>query len=81
MQGFNGSFLAKLLRNYGISSNRTSAVRGYKRADFNDAWSRYIPLEAVIPVIPVTLNDAYDAYDANPKVIQKIIQNFAPINQ
>ena len=81
MQGFNGSFLAKLLRNYGISSNRTSAVRGYKRADFNDAWSRYIPLEAVIPVIPVTLNDAYDAYDANLEVIQQTNQNLSQINQ
>lgn len=77
-------FLAKLLRNYGISSNRTSSVRGYKRSDFNDAWSRYIPLEAVIPVIPVTLNDAYDAYDAydaNLEVIQQTNQNLSQINQ
>ena len=81
MQGFNGSFLAKLLRNYGISSNRTSAVRGYKRSDFNDAWSRYIPLEAVIPVIPVTFNDTYDTYDANLEVIQQTNQNLSQVNQ
>jgi len=81
MQGFNGSLLAKLLRNYGIYSYRTSTIRGYRIADFYDAWNRYIPLAPVTSVIPVTEYDASDTNDANPRVIQKIIQNLAPINQ
>jgi len=81
MQGFNGSLIAKLLRNYGIASNRTSSVRGYKRSDFNDAWSRYIPLEPVTPVTPVTRSDASDASDANLTPAQQIVQNLAQVNQ
>jgi len=73
MQGFNASLLAKMLRNYGISSSRTVTVRGYKRSDFYDAWNRYAPLEAVTPVMPVSsnyLNDAHDTHDANQRVSQ-----------
>jgi hypothetical protein len=72
MQGFNGSFLAKLLRNYGISSQRTSTIRGYRKSDFYDAWNRYI---SVTPVTPVTLHDASDASDAYSDNNQKTIQN------
>lgn len=81
MPGFNGSLLAKLLRNYGITSHRTSAIRGYKLIDFHDAWSRYASLEAVTPVMHVTqtelqeFNDAYDAYDASWLHNQKNDQN------
>ena len=32
-------------------------------------------------VIPVTLNDAYDAYDANLEVIQQTNQNLSQVNQ
>jgi hypothetical protein len=78
MQGFNGSLLAKLLRNYGITSHHTSVIRGYRIADFYDAWNRYIPRDAVTAVIE---SDASDTNDANPGVIQKNIQNLAPINQ
>jgi Protein of unknown function (DUF3631) len=81
MQGFNASLLAKLLRNYGISSYRTSTIRGYKKSDFYDSWNRYIPLNGVTPVIPVTRNDANDANDAYSKATQQSIQYLATINQ
>lgn len=75
MQGFNGSLLAKLLRNYGIKSYRTTLVRGYRTADFHDAWNRYIPLNPVIAVI------RNDANDANSGETQQTFQNFAWISQ
>jgi len=81
MQGFNASLLAKLLRNYGISSYRTSTIRGYKKSDFYDSWNRYIHLNGVTSVIPVTRNDANDANDASSEAIQQSIQYLAPINQ
>jgi len=90
MPGFNGSLLARMLRNYGITSHRTSSVRGYKLRDFQDAWSRYAPLSAVTPVTPVTdrdfqetndAHDAYDAYDANWAPNQKTDQNQAHLLQ
>jgi hypothetical protein len=46
--------LAKLLKSYGIRSAKVrigeKSVRGYHRADFGDAWRRYLPAgEAVAP--------------------------------
>ena len=81
MQSFNASLLATLLRNYGISSTRTSAIRGYKRSDFNDAWSRYAPAEPVTPVTVVTPYDGNDGNDGKPRVIQQTIQNHAQLIQ
>jgi hypothetical protein len=56
-------------------------IRGYRIADFYDAWNRYIPRDAVTAVTAVIESDASDTNDANPGVIQKNIQNLAPINQ
>lgn len=79
--GFNASFLAKELRNFGISSTRTSVVRGYKKSDFFDAWNRYLPQKAVTPVTPVTshtrTSDANDANDAFSEVGQQTNQKYA----
>jgi hypothetical protein len=42
--------LAKILRDYGIRSARfriaTENMRGYRREDFEDAWSRYLPSQS-----------------------------------
>ena len=74
-------FLAKELRNFGISSTRTSVVRGYKKSDFFDAWNRYLPQKAVTPVTPVTshtrTSDANDANDAFSEVGQQTNQKYA----
>ena len=53
---FNTNTLSRSLSQYGIKPRQLSAkVRGYRRASFEDAWSRYLdPPEAVTPVTPVT---------------------------
>ena len=84
MAAFNASLMATLLRNYGISSQRTSTIRGYRKSDFYDAWNRYIPQKAVMPVTSVTqgcIHDACDAHDGVSEDIQKAGQNFAQSNQ
>jgi hypothetical protein len=43
----NAHSLAARLGRYGISPSRTMTIRGYHRADFADAWSRYLPAEPV----------------------------------
>lgn len=40
-----GRRLSDLLKPYGIAPNRTAKVRGYKRAQFVDAFERYLPPE------------------------------------
>jgi Protein of unknown function (DUF3631) len=84
MAAFNASLMATLLRNYGISSQRTSTIRGYRKSDFYDAWNRYIPQKAVMPVTSVTqgcTHDACDAHDGVSEDIQKAGQNYAQSNQ
>jgi hypothetical protein len=54
----NAMLLGRMLRGYGPRSetirfgNRTA--KGYRRAHFNDAWQRYLPLESEKPVTLVT---------------------------
>ncbi|TSA47753.1 MAG: DUF3631 domain-containing protein [Actinomycetales bacterium] len=50
----NTAQLARHLRQFQIRPRRTSQVRLYWRDDFEEAWSLYLPLEAVISVTPVT---------------------------
>jgi hypothetical protein len=47
----NAHGLARRLGRFGIGPSRTSAVRGYSRHDFIDAWSRYLSTETVTSVI------------------------------
>jgi len=56
-ENFNPSFVARLLKEYGIKPKPFSGgkIRGYTRKSFEDAWSRYLdPAETVTPVTPVT---------------------------
>ena len=48
LANFNFHTLAYYLKNYGIKPHSFGSVRGYVRADFEDAWSRYLP-ETVNP--------------------------------
>ena len=41
-ESLSGRRLADLLKPYGITPTRTSTVRGYKRAQFDDAFERYL---------------------------------------
>ncbi len=58
LERFNPSILSRMLRNYGVKPHSFSGkVRGYFRSGFEDPWKRYlVPLEGVIPVIPVILD-------------------------
>lgn len=54
----NTAQLARNLRQYEIKPTRTNKVRLYRREDFEEAWSRYLPpLEAVTSVTVVTIED------------------------
>jgi hypothetical protein len=70
-----GRGLARLLRPYGIKPTTlrfgpTEEAKGYRRADFEDAFKRYlsnrVPTEtgvtSVSPVTPVTVNEQYRAF-------------------
>jgi hypothetical protein len=50
--------LARLLRPYGIASKTVregdSTAKGYERADFADAWARYLPAASLSPIGGVT---------------------------
>jgi hypothetical protein len=85
MATFNANLFAKLLKDYGISSQHWSTFRGYSRRSFEDAWTRYLPdtntqlyiPEAVTAVTDVTVNEGFqaenDGYD--------IDDGFLPIGQ
>lgn len=54
-----GRGLARLLRDFEITPDRTRASRGYSRHQFADAWTRYVqspayPAESVTSVTPAT---------------------------
>jgi len=60
LERFNPSYLARLLKNYGIRPKPFGGgqIRGYSRRSFEDSWSRYLePVETVTPVTPVTPNE------------------------
>ncbi len=59
--GLNSRGLAKLLHPFGVRSNtirvegaEKSPAKGYKREQFEDAWSRYLALNGSVSVTPVT---------------------------
>jgi hypothetical protein len=49
--GFNENALAKMLRNYGISSKNFGSIRGYTRTSFEDSWKRYLDPEEPVNAV------------------------------
>jgi hypothetical protein len=60
LQSFNFHTLAFYLKNYGIRPRSFGSSRGYVRADFEDAWGRYLPTP-----LPETVNPSQKGFSTD----------------
>lgn len=75
-EGFRPRMLAEMLREFGIqphpmrlTGSGSQMLRGYFRADFNDAWERYLPAseKGVTEVISVNEQEGFEKAMTNQR--------------